>query len=1077
MSAKFKKYPVYTYDEPKVYSDFSGGINTEPSQEHLTESEIRDSVNMTYNSGTLVKRLGFEELAKIKCDTELTNIQGIFLFSYKDAYLIIAANGRLYAGLYKESEINLSYLPIDATVDGTIFTHDPLNVIADLEIRTTDKTGKHSGYVLHPENSEKYELIFQNKDSIESATYNNQLFITTGTRFIEVFVDNGNLTARIIKPYEINSTEYTKIGYNKLSPYPEYCLKSTYTAAMTSISFVLTKKLRTGKYLLQPYMTFAEGESEKDYYFKWEKLYEGKWYTYISFKDNIDTATGEKLNYYTIIVPDADKFTYRVTFTKAFEIDTSAHLSAKADTWQTNKDYVKGDLVSVENEEGGYLTYKCSRAHNPSKIAWTDEEVKIDSFGIISAESSNSKIFNITSTPLDAEDTKASVGYDTTIESGTSGYVNKYKGSSNEPWITTFLNTLSGYSTGYYRGIKDVIYKNPETPAITKFRASTNRKDIKTYTWDFRLRSKSESSISLYNSGYYYFYKKTSGDGKIYWEYSSGTELKDDFTFIGHASVLASSTYTIPGKIKYWEPANKEKALSRRVVETGIGTFAYITTEDTDWIIDELDYFGSASSILFDNNLDVDDTFKTIQSCKKIVADGNKFLLYDDAYNSGQWFKTIISNPTYITDRGGLSFKTSKNEALIKVIPYNGALIAFANNEYLGGSIHYIEGSGDDYEDNYYSPYRRTTVSTTISCDNANSVQVCENLLIFKSGSSMYYIAPSSSELSNEFVYLYSLNDRTKAENNEVAIPWDDNNCYSEVTEDYYALVWNAKYSDTNPEILIHPAMRLKCYYKQSMTINRTYYYPWLRDISDCFNIQGTIRINGTQVYLKDNTLIYPKGYTDLGESYTCKVSFRPENLGYDKFNKIINNVIFSFAKADASDMTLIISGQNESGYKLFEDTISNNLQSSKALISGNPIDNSTKIGNIQNDSIVVIPKYSFPLMLICTTIEVTSKSPFSISSIGYVYTTAELPDTSPLSIYSNSLRKHLLPKIPPRQILNKDIYTDSNIKQSNIEEALHLLESNDLIKSANTWRELAASSKTIEDALKQISDDLYKYK
>ena len=62
MPTKYKDYPIYTYDEPSTKSDFTGGINTDPSNEHLLENEMRDCVNMDYLSGALVKRKGAEIL-------------------------------------------------------------------------------------------------------------------------------------------------------------------------------------------------------------------------------------------------------------------------------------------------------------------------------------------------------------------------------------------------------------------------------------------------------------------------------------------------------------------------------------------------------------------------------------------------------------------------------------------------------------------------------------------------------------------------------------------------------------------------------------------------------------------------------------------------------------------------------------------------------------------------------------------------------------------------------------------------------------------------------------------------------
>ncbi len=113
MPTRTKDYPIYTYDEPAVYKDFSGGINSDPSNEHLLDSELRDCVNMTYLSGALVKRKGAKKICDISCDDDLINIQGIFLFTYRITYIILAADGKLYYGIYTEnSTIQLTRLQI-----------------------------------------------------------------------------------------------------------------------------------------------------------------------------------------------------------------------------------------------------------------------------------------------------------------------------------------------------------------------------------------------------------------------------------------------------------------------------------------------------------------------------------------------------------------------------------------------------------------------------------------------------------------------------------------------------------------------------------------------------------------------------------------------------------------------------------------------------------------------------------------------------------------------------------------------------------------------------------------------------
>ena len=68
MPSVYKDYPIYTYDEPAIYNDFSGGINTDPSNENLLQNEMRDCVNMHYSSGSLVKRKGASLLCTVSCE-------------------------------------------------------------------------------------------------------------------------------------------------------------------------------------------------------------------------------------------------------------------------------------------------------------------------------------------------------------------------------------------------------------------------------------------------------------------------------------------------------------------------------------------------------------------------------------------------------------------------------------------------------------------------------------------------------------------------------------------------------------------------------------------------------------------------------------------------------------------------------------------------------------------------------------------------------------------------------------------------------------------------------------------------
>ena len=1074
--AKYKDYPVYTYDEPATYSDFSGGINTDPSNEHLLPNEMRDCLNMHYSSAALVKRKGASLLCNIECEDELFNVQGVFLFTYRVTYIIIAADGKLYKGFYSpNATIRLSRLPINVEVaesfdvfnpmditvgldrqlseninqkhDGFICTYtydrndniinleeDTYNYIGNYEdlkpqysfsngdivsfnnykylvtvekgltkevvmpgnavywidldsyntkyaneiaagtdiLSTTDSlfelvldkttntwrkpgyyitdsiTGvqswisngypglwkeqlkywevgnvvtyndhifichkKHSNYqniegtLLTPDSlvygaggyfsrlMERDYLIFQNHDNIEAATYNNKMYIATGTRFIVVELISNELVAHTIKPYSCNTEEIKNIGYNYLSPYPELCQSSRYDQVITSIGNVLAIKKIGGRYTLTPQMNFAQGETENDYCFKWEKKIGTEWYTLYAFKDNFYTIDGERIkrDLFTIEVEDADKYQYRVSFAKSFEQDIKY-----SNGWDYNHGtYKVDDIITIPISEYSTKTYRCVKEHDPKTVLWDNTDYEMTDL-------------------LKHEDNNL--------------YYKDY-----------VINAFGEYK--------------PATTPLFSYSTSTR------------------TGLAMY--------------AKI---------DEDNYKFICH------DTNTIVKGETYWEEIHTEEHIVR--------TNGRI---DTDWTINKIDgaYFGQGSSILASDFIP-NDTFNIIHTCKKITSDGNKFLLYDDKYNSGSWYKTIIDNPTYITDRGGLSFKTNKNESLIKVVSFNGNLIAFANADNVGGSIHMVTGNGDDWDDQsgYYSPYRRKTINATVSCNNANTVQVCENILVFKYFDMLYYI--SGSELNNEVVSVYSCNDRIKHNNVFVKIPWDDNSCISEVTEDYYALIWKEKYTIEDDELILdRPALKIKMYYKLGKQQNEKIVYPWLRDESDYFNINHIVYIKGKPIYLYNNTLttFHTESYTDFDKIYTCKVHFRGEDLNYPKMYKLISNILVYYHRNQHSKIDFDLVVKNEAGHILLDNSVKRfSIQDLRALKAGDKIiDGEIRLDSTILDSKVFNTAYKFPCLLSDATIISENDKEFSISSITYNYITTETPDTTSYDLYSNILR------------------------------------------------------------------------
>lgn len=1142
MPTKYKDYPIYTYDEPVTYSNFSGGINTDPSNEHLLENEMRDCLNMHYKSAALVKRKGASLLCTISCEDELFTIQGVFVFTYKITYLIIAADGKLYKGFYSpNSTIELTRLPISIAKPNTYDLYDPLNLVEGLPkyiednikeqhegfiyeyllndaglkkvidpenflgeyIRlpegtemypgcvieyqekkyelnltsialentenlspedkifklqiytprstykdieeTTDENGNtiittvdkpywitldsynelykdqiklqqdpvslnrdhdpliystldfsgntevywvvsdtssrrdnwapqvpqykigdvvfyfnepyicvcdHYSYNSLPSNpivtpnlrwalcEERQELIFQNYLPIEAATYKNKLYLTTGTRFVQIELFDNELTASLVQPYFCNNSEITNIGYNLLSPYPELCTLTQYNQVITSITGLIAVKQQSGNYILTPQMNFANNETEHDYYFKWEKFIDNEWRTIISYKDNIieltnfveDAENGiylfnevskqyeliydkdyvgtkysketaaSKRNLFTLEVDDAHLYQYRVSFAKSFDKPNGI-----VESWDYNKDFYKsGDLVSIRESEGSKeRIFECIKDHCPQELIFDEVEYE----------------------------------YEYIID----------KRYSSEDYVKIYKKNDSKY-----------ILKDNKTPY-------------------FQTNTTTKQGLALY-------------------------ELKED-SYVFKQHILDAMYTKLQQGYIYWKEVYTEEDV------LGYDTKTNKKIDMKDWALDKVDgeYFGQATTVLF-TPLSIEDTFNIIQSCRKITTDGNKFLLYGDKYNSGSWYKTIIDNPAYITHRGSLSFKTTKNEELLKVIPFNGSLIAFANAEDIGGSIHLITGNGDDWDDQsgYYSPYKRITINNNISCDNEKTIQVCENLLVFKYFDTVYYIV--GSELSHEVVSVYSCNDKLKHDNNFVKIPWTDNTCISEVTEDYYALIWKEKYYIENNELILErPALKLKMYYKLGYQSNEKILYPWLRDESDFFNINHIVYIKGKPVYLHNNSLITfeENKYTDFGKIYPCMIHFRGEDIGYPKMYKLISSVLVYYHHNQYSSIDFDLTVKNEAGHTLLDSSSKRlSLQDLRVLKEGDKIiDGGIRLDSTILDSKLFNTTYKFPCLLADTSILAENDKEFSLSSITYSYTTCEMPDTTSYDLYSTIIR------------------------------------------------------------------------
>ncbi len=426
-----------------------------------------------------------------------------------------------------------------------------------------------------------------------------------------------------------------------------------------------------------------------------------------------------------------------------------------------------------------------------------------------------------------------------------------------------------------------------------------------------------------------------------------------------------------------------------------------------DWVPDNItsELSGAATATPpLTQQTELNHVWATIHSCNKIISDGNKFILYGDKYKSGQWFKTIINNPEYITYRGGLNFKTNKNEELLKVIQFKGIILAFAYSEHVGGNISIVLGDGEDYNDGSgtFSPYMKRIVNTNISTDNADTVQVVDNMIIFKHQTNIYMI--EGSELNNEIISVQSLNSKVKIKNKDINIPWEDNTCISEVTEDYYALIWDELRTIENKEIyIIRPAMRVKMYYKMGYYDGNVMYFPWLIDEGRYFNTSHIIYIDGVSTHLFHNLLLQYKEnvFTDYDNEYEAIIKPRGVDANYPKFKKFLSNALVYYYRGPKQNLDFYIRIYNEAGYLLLEE----HVKDSPVLHEGQKITSGTILGSSILESKVFNVVHRFPALLFDLEIKINNKSDFSLGSITYNYVAINTPDQTQSLEYKKIIR------------------------------------------------------------------------
>ena len=367
-----------------------------------------------------------------------------------------------------------------------------------------------------------------------------------------------------------------------------------------------------------------------------------------------------------------------------------------------------------------------------------------------------------------------------------------------------------------------------------------------------------------------------------------------------------------------------------------------------------------------------DDQFLKMHSCTKVVSDGTKLLFYDDAYNSCEWYKTVVGIPNYLSYGGNLNFRTSKNEKLIGVVVFDSNIVVFSDNETLGGNISVVTGNGDDFNDgDYYSPYKRKIVNTNVSCDAFNTIQVAENYIIFKYRRDIYLL--DTNDLDAERVNVITINDKVKQKLNNVEFPLDrirepksnedlefdfheysrclkPDEIFSEVCDGYYGIIFPRQgfhkdtfeypetalkyYGGGNPEykeklrgrkienISVKPGLRWKCYFRNGQVYQDSpkTFFPWLRDTSHYLNIVSVLDINGeaTVVTTEGQLVQFIDDEYKGEEDYKVRIVTKCYDQELPTLCKFLDNLNVYYNRDFSEIFYAHMFVKNESGYYLY---------------------------------------------------------------------------------------------------------------------------------------------------------------
>lgn len=239
----------------EAYMDFSGGLNSETSNERLHDNEfpILDNVDLS-SRGSAKRRTGRRKIAEIP-----GNGQGVFYYYRQNQPkpdLILAVSGRLYV------IENGSTTPV--------------------EIPITDN-GK--------------PFTFQTTLPVEAVQYGTDMFVATGTKYVELKYDTTlnppQWTAKTVTPYTPSVMEAIYIGTNGLADNPDAYVQDGISAQLEVVGIKPDK--RTGvvnqTVTMVAYINKPASVSSVDYKWEYKKASDTDWTLAKDFTAGAKTQT------------------------------------------------------------------------------------------------------------------------------------------------------------------------------------------------------------------------------------------------------------------------------------------------------------------------------------------------------------------------------------------------------------------------------------------------------------------------------------------------------------------------------------------------------------------------------------------------------------------------------------------------------------------------------------------------------------------------------------------------------------------------------------------------------------------